>query len=54
MLGFKYVRVLNIPGLSRCQGSVFPGLHRVHFFCKFDKVLSMHLDAIISAGPKVS
>ena len=27
--GVKYVRVLNTPGLSICQGSEFPELHRV-------------------------
>ena len=29
---FKYFRVLSIPGLSICQGSEFPGLHRVPVF----------------------
>ena len=34
MLGFKYVRVLNIPALSICPGSEFPGLHRVYLIWK--------------------
>ena len=29
-VGFKYARVVNIPGLSICQGSEFPGLHSVY------------------------
>ena len=29
---FKYVRVLNIPGFSICQGSVFPALDRDYLF----------------------
>ena len=29
LLGFKYFRVLSIPGLSICQGSEFSGLHRI-------------------------
>ena len=29
---FKYIRVLNIPGLSICRGSEFPGLHSVCLF----------------------
>ena len=31
--------VLNIPGLSICQGSKFPGLQRIYFFsqlCKYE------------------
>ena len=30
--GFKYARILNIPGLSSCQGSEFPGFDRVYIF----------------------
>ena len=32
MLGFRYVSVLNIPGVSICQSSEFPGLCRVYLF----------------------
>ena len=51
--GFKYVRILNIPGMSICQGSKFPGLHRVWLFseiwqgseyalgCNYERVLSI-------------
>ena len=31
-VGFEYVRVLNIPGLSICQGSEFLGLRSVYQF----------------------
>ena len=30
--GFKHFRVLNIPGLSICQGCEFLGLHRFYLF----------------------
>ena len=30
--GFKYFRVLNIPGISVCQGSEFSGLYKVDLF----------------------
>ena len=32
MSGFKYVRILNIPGLSICQGSEFSELYRIYLF----------------------
>ena len=47
MLGFKHVRVLTIPGLSTCQGSEFPALHRVTYFHKFERVLNKRRNAIM-------
>ena len=53
VLGFKYIRVLNILGLSICQGSHFPGLDKVYLFsyiwqgseyamgCNYEKVLNI-------------
>ena len=32
MVGFKYIRVLNIPGYSILQGTEFPALHRFYIF----------------------
>ena len=40
-MGFKYVRVLNIPGLSICQGSELPGLTGFTYFGKDGRILNM-------------
>ena len=40
--GFKYVRVLNVPGWSICQRYA-----QLTYFRKYYRVLSMHRDAII-------
>ena len=42
---FKYFRVLSIPGLSICQGSEFPGLHRVPVFVNLT-IMNMSRDLV--------
>ena len=49
MSGFKYARVLNIPGFSICQCSKlnFQGYKGFSHFRKFDRALNMRRDAIM-------
>ena len=32
MSDFKYIKILNTPGLLICQGFKFPELHRIYLF----------------------
>ena len=47
MSRFKYVKVLNIPGLSICQGFEFQGYRGFNYFRKYDRALGMGWDAIM-------
>ena len=44
MSGFKYVRVLNIPGFPIGNSQGYIGFI---YFCKYERVLRMHQDAIM-------
>ena len=48
MPGFQYVIVLNIPGLSVCEGSLnFKGYTGFTYFRQYERVLRMCGDAIM-------
>ena len=47
MSGFRYVGVLNIPGLSICQVLNFQGYTEFNYFRKYDRVLNIREDLIM-------